>query len=84
MSTEQFSTRLVKNKPFGGSQAHCCAEREIPNFRIRKYSVNRLIPNRTAASLEPATTHFVCFRVLQVCVRSASSSVTWTALRFKE
>ena len=23
---------LVKNKPFGGSQAHCCAEPEIPNF----------------------------------------------------
>ena len=40
--------------------------REIPSFCIRKYKVERFIPNRVAAPFEPATTQFVCFKVLQM------------------
>jgi len=59
-----------------GLQARFRFSREMPSFRIRKYTGDRLIPKRAAAPLGPATTHFVCSRILRMCSRCASRSVT--------
>src|ERR1700685_1573948 len=48
---------------------------EILSFCMRKYRVERFIPKRAAAPFGPASTPFVCFKVLQMWPRSASSSV---------
>jgi len=40
--------------------------REIPSLCIRKYRVERFTPKRAAAPFEPATTPFVCFKVLRM------------------
>jgi hypothetical protein len=50
--------------------------REIPSFRMREYKVVRLIPNRAAAPFGPMILPRVCCRVLQMCSRFKSSSVT--------
>ena len=40
---------------------------------MRNCSVERFIPNRSAAPLGPATTQFVCDNTFKMCLRSVSS-----------
>src|SRR5690348_17337680 len=41
--------------------------RDRPSLRMRNCSVDRFMPNRTAAPLGPATTQFVCDNTLRIC-----------------
>src|SRR4030095_931360 len=47
----------------------------IPSLFIRNLSVERFIPNRSAAPLGPAITHFVFFNVSRIRSRSVSAIV---------
>ena len=47
----------------------------IPSLFMRNLSVERFIPNRSAAPLRPAITHFVFFNVSRIRSRSVSAIV---------